>query len=162
MRFQRRLVPRSTIDMTPLIDVIMMITIFFMITTTFRTAPGISLSLPGSSTAQPVPQGEIRIVAVSADEIYVDGERVDLSSLDAAVAQAAAMHREAATSNPAAAGDAPIRALLEAPSAAEYQLVVAAMDALRRNGIDSVGLATSTDRPGAGKAAPAKTGAGKP
>ncbi|MEI6388391.1 MAG: biopolymer transporter ExbD [Spirochaetota bacterium] len=156
MRFQRRLVPRASIDMTPLIDVIMMITIFFMITTTFRTAPGISLALPGSSTAQPVPLGEIRIVAVSPDEIYVDGERVDLAGLEAAVAQAAIIHR-------AGAADAPIRALLEAPSVAEYQLVVSAMDALRRNGIDSVGLATSTAQAGtAASPASAKPGARKP
>jgi len=43
----RRLAKKTGIDMTPLIDVILQLIIFFMITTTFRAAPGISLDLPG-------------------------------------------------------------------------------------------------------------------
>ncbi len=37
----RRLQAKTEINMTPLIDVILQLIIFFMITTTFRAAPGI-------------------------------------------------------------------------------------------------------------------------
>jgi len=160
MRLERGLKPKTSIDMTPLIDVIMQLIIFFMITTTFRTAPGIALSLPGSSTARPVPQEELRIVALSATELYVDGSRVELAGLDAAVKQAVSARLgtvSATGSGDIAAGSfgtdgerPPLRALVEGDAKADYQLVISVLDSLRKNGIDGVGLATRTAESGGG------------
>jgi biopolymer transport protein ExbD len=43
MRMERRLKPQISLDLTPLIDVVFQLVIFFMISTTFNTAPGIEI-----------------------------------------------------------------------------------------------------------------------
>jgi len=43
MTIERRLKPQINIDLTPLIDIIFQLVIFFMISSTFKTAPGIEL-----------------------------------------------------------------------------------------------------------------------
>ena len=69
MNTKKKLQPVTSINLIPLIDVLLLIIIFFMVTTTFKLAPGISLQLPSSSTAQNVQSSVIRVVAVSDNEI---------------------------------------------------------------------------------------------
>ena len=88
MRIQRRLKPDSGIDMTPLIDVVYQLVIFFMITSVFKTAPGIALDLPGSTTSSAVSTTALSVTAISEDEIYVDKTRTTLQGLDATVKEA--------------------------------------------------------------------------
>ena len=137
MRMERRLQMQTSINMTPLIDVILQLIIFFMITTTFKTAPGIALELPNSATAQSVQSSVIRVVAVSEREIYVDRERTNLEGL------AKAIQKRAGGSDPSS-----LKATLEGDKNANYQLMISALDALRRNGIEAVGLRTSVDKKG--------------
>ncbi|MDH7484107.1 MAG: biopolymer transporter ExbD [Spirochaetales bacterium] len=132
---QRRLKPKITLDLTPLIDIILQLVIFFMITTTFRTSPGINLQLPGSKTAQSIATPELRIVVVSADEIYLDKTRTDLANIEA-------MIRRRVSGSDAQQ----IRAVLEGRAGAEYQLIISVLDALRLNGIENVGLITRKEK----------------
>ena len=132
---RRRLQPTVTINLVPLIDVLLLIIIFFMITTTFKLTPGISLDLPTSSTAQNVKSSVLRILAVSESEIYVDKTRVDIAGLPALIKQRAG------------SGDVGgLKAVVEGDRGASYQLMVSVLDALRRGGIDSVGLRTRVDQ----------------
>jgi len=145
MRLERRLKPTINIDMTPLIDVVYQLVIFFMITSVFKMAPGIALELPGAATASSVAVTELRIVAVSEDEIYVGKERTSLAGLETLVRRAVE-------------GTDPKdrRAVLEGDKAMPYQLMVSILDALRENGVDGVGLQTSPGGGAGAKAAPAK------
>ncbi|MCE1205977.1 MAG: biopolymer transporter ExbD [Spirochaetia bacterium] len=131
----RRLSPKISIDMTPLIDVILQLIIFFMITTTFRAAPGISLDLPGSSTAQSVSSSALQVVVMSEDEIYVDKTRTDLKNLSATLRQRVA-----------GSDGTHIRAVLEGRAGASYQLIISVLDAFRFNGIENVGLITRKEK----------------
>jgi biopolymer transport protein ExbD len=130
-----RLQPTVTINLVPLIDVLLLIIIFFMITTTFKLTPGISLDLPSSSTAQNVKSSVLRIVAVSETEIYVDKTRVDIEGLPALIRKRAGSGDEGG-----------LKATVEGDRNASYQLLVSVLDALRRGGIDSVGLRTRVDK----------------
>ena len=132
MRMQRRLRPDTSINLTPLIDVILQLIIFFMITTTFKTAPGIALELPSSATAQSVQSSVIRVVVVSEREIYVDRAKTDLAGLPKAIA------KRAEGGDPSS-----FKATLECGKTAPYQLVISCLDGLRKNGIEAVGLRTS-------------------
>jgi len=138
MRMERRLKASVDIDMTPLIDVVYQLVIFFMITTVFKTAPGIKLDLPSSSTATTVAVSELSIVAISEEEIYVNKLRTN-----------AAGAMQVVSDELEGKDIADIQAVLEAESQAPYQLVIALLDALRRNGVENVGLITR---------APAKAG----
>jgi len=93
----RRLQVKNEINMTPLIDVILQLIIFFMITTTFRSAPGISLDLPQSKTAQKVSSSSVLQVRVlSEDEIYVDKTQTNLQGLRTILQQKVAAINSAA------------------------------------------------------------------
>jgi biopolymer transport protein ExbD len=132
---RRRLQPNVTINLVPLIDVLLLILIFFMVTTTFKLTPGITLDLPSSSTAQNVKTSVLRIVAVSESEIYVDKTRVNLQGLPALIKQRAG------------SGDSGgLKATVEGDRGASYQLMISIFDALRQGGIDAVGLRTRVDR----------------
>ena len=81
MILTQRLKPRVNLDLTPLIDVVFQLVIFFMISSVFNTAPGIQLDLPDSSTSEAVEVTEIRITVAGAEEIYLNRDLVALSSL---------------------------------------------------------------------------------
>lgn len=135
MSASRRLQASVSINMTPLIDVILQLIIFFMITTTFRAAPGIALDLPGSSTAQSVRTSELRVVVMSESEIYVDKTQTDLAGL-------AGVLRQRMTGS----DTGQVRAVLEGRAGASYQLIISVLDAFRSNGVENVGLITRKDK----------------
>ncbi|TXT49829.1 MAG: hypothetical protein FD137_563 [Spirochaetes bacterium] len=131
----RRLQPKIAIDMTPLIDVILQLIIFFMITTTFRAAPGISLDLPGSKTAQTISSSALSVVVMSENEIYVDKARTTLQGLPNTLRQRIS-----------GSDTDQVRAVLEGRAGASYQLIVSVLDAFRMNGIENVGLITRKEK----------------
>ncbi len=131
----RRLSPKIGVDMTPLIDVILQLIIFFMITTTFRAAPGISLDLPGSRTAQSVSSSALHVVVMTENEIYVEKTRTNLEGLPAVLKQRVS-----------GSDSSSVRAVLEGRSSASYQLIISVLDAFRMNGIENVGLITRKEK----------------
>jgi biopolymer transport protein ExbD len=150
MRIQRRLKPDSGIDMTPLIDVVYQLVIFFMITSVFKTAPGIALDLPGSTTSSAVSTTALSVTAVSEDEIYVDKTRTTLQGLDATVKEAVQGRDKKE-----------LKAYFQGEKASSYQLMVSVLDVLRANGIENVGLATAADADGAPQRVSKQGGAAK-
>ncbi len=131
----RRIQPKFEVNMTPLIDVILQLIIFFMITTTFKAAPGINLDLPGSKTAETVSSTALQVVVLSEDEIYVEKTRTDLAGLPAVLQERVA------------GSDAgSLKAVLEGRAGASYQLIISVLDAFRTNGIENVGLITKKEK----------------
>ncbi|HPG87871.1 MAG TPA: biopolymer transporter ExbD [Spirochaetales bacterium] len=133
MTIERRLKPQINIDLTPLIDIIFQLVIFFMISSTFKTAPGIELQLPDSGTATAITITELSVVAVSEDEVYVNKTRTTAQGAESVIR----LELEGKQVDE-------VQAVLEAGAEAPYQLVVTLLDSLRRNGVDSVGLSTRT------------------
>lgn len=131
----RRLQAKTEINMTPLIDVILQLIIFFMITTTFRAAPGISLDLPGSKTAQSVSSSALSVVVMSENEIYVDKTRTNLQDLGNVLRKRVS-----------GSDSSQVRAVLEGRASASYQLIISVLDAFRMNGVENVGLITRKDK----------------
>jgi biopolymer transport protein ExbD len=136
MILNRRLKPQINVDLTPLIDVVFQLVIFFMISSTFKTAPGIELILPDSGSATTITVTELTIVAVSAEEVYVNKVLTTVAGAEAVV-----------KSELEGRSVGEVQAVLEAGATVPYQTVVSLLDALRKNGIDAVGLATSRQRP---------------
>jgi biopolymer transport protein ExbD len=147
MRLDRRLSVKTAIDMTPLVDVILMLVMFFLITSTFKTTPGIQLALPGSSTARPMSQEPLKVLVVSEGEIHVGTAVADLRGLPEAISREV-VRIDAASKAPVKDGEVPShRAVVEGDSTISYQLLVSVLDALRGQGIASVGLATRAAGP---------------
>ena len=131
MRFRRRLVPETNLNLIPLIDVVFQLIVFFMVATTFIITPGISLLLPTSQTAEPVAMTRLVVTVVSRDELYFNKERHDLQSLALRLAEVTEEEREKIKT-----------VVLEGDRSVPYSLLVEVLDALRRSGFRGINLRT--------------------
>ncbi|MCH5150135.1 MAG: biopolymer transporter ExbD [Spirochaetales bacterium] len=78
--------PKSSIDMTALMDIIFLVLIFFMVGTTFEMNRSLKMNLPETLTAEGnLSESKILIEADVEGNIAVNGQRVDLTSLSEAV-----------------------------------------------------------------------------
>jgi biopolymer transport protein ExbD len=82
--FRRKTEDEPKIDMTPMVDVVFLLLIFFMISTTFVENPGISIDLPDSSsaTSKTEPQ-ETKLFVDRSGALFLDQEPVSLDLLPA-------------------------------------------------------------------------------
>jgi biopolymer transport protein ExbD len=80
MQFRRPRRDDARIDITPLVDMVFLLLIFFMLSTTFIVAPGIKVNLPESS-AEKVPQ-EVQVVITEDNKVFVDGMPLDMGELE--------------------------------------------------------------------------------
>ena len=135
MRFQRRLQLSAVPSLVPMIDVVFQLVVFFMVSSTFIVTPGIGLTFPASSTAEPVIMTRIVVTVSTRDEIYLNLERYDLNGLSERLAQ---LREEEA------AGETEVQKtiVLEADKEVSYNLLIEVLDALRKNGFQAVNLRT--------------------
>lgn len=82
MKFMSNLEDEPNVDLTPLIDVIFMLLIFFIMTTTF-SRPVLDIVLPSSTQAQPDQQKKEVLVSIKADgSVHYGGRQIALEELD--------------------------------------------------------------------------------
>ncbi len=72
---------RSNVDMTPMIDIVFQLILFFLVSTTFATLPGIKLNLPSSHTAEATSMKGITITAASDGSLYFNDKEVSMAGL---------------------------------------------------------------------------------
>ena len=125
------------INLVPLIDVILVLIIFFVITTTFDMNSALRLELPQASADQSETQSQSLSVLVNADGRYFIDEhealRTDVESLKRTIIEVAGDDRER-----------PV--LLRADARTPHQAVVTAMDALGQLGFRQVSIATAPEQ----------------
>ena len=72
---------RSNVDMTPMIDIVFQLILFFLVSTTFATLPGIKLNLPQSHTAESTSLMGITITAGESGALYFNDKEVSMTGL---------------------------------------------------------------------------------
>lgn len=80
MEFERQKRATIHLNIAPLIDVVLLLLIFFMLSSHFMMLPGLKIALPHSSTAKMEPQ-EMIISITRAGAIYLDQIPVTLETL---------------------------------------------------------------------------------
>jgi biopolymer transport protein ExbD len=65
------------IDLTPMLDVVFILLIFFIVTSVFITEAGIEVLKPEASTAEPKSKDLILIAVSSEGQVWIDGEQID-------------------------------------------------------------------------------------
>ena len=75
----------AEINMTPMLDVVFIMLIFFIVTANFIKEPGLEINRPDSETAEVTENAAILIAIGSAGEIYMDGRRIDVRQVKANV-----------------------------------------------------------------------------
>lgn len=72
---------KSNVDMTPMLDVVFQLIIFFLVSTTFSVLPGIKMNLPSSTTSEGTSFQGITISAQEDGSLYFNDKQVDYSGL---------------------------------------------------------------------------------
>ena len=119
----------SQIDLTPMLDVVFIMLIFFIVTASFVKESGIEVNRPDASTSQAKPRANILIAVNAADEIWINKRRVDVSQVRANIER---LHAE----NPQGT------VVIQADEESNTKAVVAVMDAARAAGVYDVSLST--------------------
>lgn len=133
MNFSPRRREDIGIDLTSLIDVVFMLLIFFMVTTSFDRIAQINVKLPQASTDQREVAPESIEVTVDADnQIYVRGQKLINTQL--------ATVREALRESVRTEEDVPV--VISADAKATHQAVIKVMDAARQAGLLRITFAT--------------------
>ena len=144
MQFKKRRDDEPEINLIPFIDVLMVILIFLMLTTTYSKFTELQLTLPVADADQQRDHPKEVVVAVAADGRYavnrtgLEGKSVDVLA--------------AALQSAAKAGPGSI-VIISADATAPHQSVVTVMEAARRVGLTQITFATQSS---------ASAGAGKP
>ena len=71
----------QTIDLTPMLDVVFIMLIFFIVTATFIKLPGPTVSKIDTVTEDPYKKVTILVAVTEVDEFWVDKKRLDENSL---------------------------------------------------------------------------------
>ncbi|MEB4591794.1 biopolymer transporter ExbD [Candidatus Thiothrix sp. Deng01] len=136
MKFRSRVRSESTVDLTSLIDVVFMLLIFFMVTTTFDKNAQIKIALPtASNTAAPVDEDKLELLIDSQGRYYVNGREV-LNNQPETLFQAMSQTLESM-------GNSTPPLVISADASVNYQAVVTAMDIAGRLGLTNFSIATS-------------------
>ena len=72
---------QSNIDMTPMLDVVFQLILFFLVSTTFAILPGIKLNLPQSRTSESTSMQGITISASENGDLFFNETQVDMDTL---------------------------------------------------------------------------------
>lgn len=133
MKFPRRPQRDNSINLTPLIDVVFLLLIFFMVTTTFTRETRMLISLPEAEAESIAREKKVVELVVSKDGSYaVDGQSLinrDIKTIMAALKDASA-------------GDNKMPLVITADALSTHQAVITAMDAAGRLGFETLNIAT--------------------
>jgi len=119
----------AAIDLTPMLDVVFIMLIFFIVTASFIKEAGVEVNRPEASTSNPKENVNILIAITGNDEVWMDGRRIDIRAVRANVER---LHAE----NPKGA------VVIQADNTSTTETVVAVLDASREAGVFDVSLAT--------------------
>ena len=133
MNFEKRLSMEEnelTLNLTPLMDIMFLLVIFFAVSTTFKVFPGISVNLPGAESER-IKEEEKSVTAIltEAGEIFIDGKPIEKNHL---IDTLRVRQKES-----------PVNMfILEADTRAQHGQVVALMDAAKKAGILHLAIST--------------------
>jgi biopolymer transport protein ExbD len=130
MRFARPRRPDPVLDITPMIDIVFQLVLFFMVSTTFVTSPGIQVDLPRAN-AQVVlsEKDDISLWITEQGAVYVGDEAVSLDELNQRLRRAAEI-------------DPSTLVIVKADAGVSHGRVVAVMDLARGIGLSRLAIAT--------------------
>ena len=120
----------SGIDLTPLIDCVFIMLIFFIVTASFVKETGVQVNKPTALTALLRPKASILIALDASDNVWIDRRKVDIRAVRAAIER---LHSE----NPQGT------VVIEADNESKNALLVQVMDACRQAGITQVAIAAN-------------------
>ncbi|MCB9542742.1 MAG: biopolymer transporter ExbD [bacterium] len=128
LRNRARESDEEDVNLTPMLDVVFIMLIFFIVTASFTKETGIDVNRPSAATAEVKERGNI-LVAITADgEVWIDKRRVDPRALQANIERLYAENPQGSV-------------VIQADTDSRNGLLVQVMDAARAAGVPNVSLA---------------------
>jgi len=121
---------RVEINMGPLVDMVFLLLIFFVVTTSFVKETGIEVNRATAASAELKERGTIMVGVSEGGEVYYDGKKVDVRSVRGLVERALAEDPQAGV-------------VVVADQGSETGVVIRVMDQCRLAGATGVSLAAN-------------------
>ncbi len=116
------------VNMTPMLDIVFIMLIFFIVTASFVKESGVDVNRPSAATAEVKERGNILVAITENGQIWIDGRQIDPRALRANIER---MHAE----NPQGA------VVIQADKNSKNGLLVKVMDSARSAGVFNVSIA---------------------
>ncbi len=132
MSVRRHLPPAedSDLDMTPMLDIVFIMLIFFIVTTSFVKESGIAVNSPDAETTTQQDNANIFIAITGEGEIWIDRRPVDPRSVRAIVARLHADNPEGSV-------------IIQSDESAATRVLVDVMDQVRLAGVEGIAIAAN-------------------
>ncbi len=132
MRRRHRISERESaeIDLTSMMDVVFIMLIFFIVTTSFVKEAGIEINRPTAASAERQERGNIMIAVSESGAIWIDQRQVDLRAVRANVERLRAENPEGAV-------------VIQADEGSRTGILVEVMDQVRLAGVVNMAIAAS-------------------
>ncbi len=118
----------AQIDMTPMLDVVFIMLIFFIVTSSFVRETGVDVSRPSADTAVSTDSGSVQIGITSNNEVWIDKRMVDPRAVRANVERALAENAGAAV-------------VIVADESSNTDTLIKVMDQARLAGAENISVA---------------------
>lgn len=118
----------TELDMTPMLDIVFIMLIFFIVTTSFVKESGVSVASPRADSATPQQSANIFIAITAEGEVWVDRRPVDPRSVRAIVARLYADNPEGSV-------------VIQADEESSTRMLVEVMDQVRLAGVEGIAIA---------------------
>ncbi len=119
----------QAIDLTPMLDVVFIMLIFFIVTATFIKETGIEVNRPEATTADPKEEAAILIAVDANNEIWIDKQQVDKRGVRAQIERLQAENPQGTV-------------VIQADREADMEFVIAITQSARELGITNVAVST--------------------
>jgi len=133
---RRKRTPRTddtTVDLTPMLDVVFILLIFFIVTASFVKEAGLEVNRQYAASAEPQDTGNVLIAISPEGDVWIDQRRVDVRAVRANIER---LHAE----NPQGA------VVIQADRDSKNGVLVQVLDAARQAGVENVSIAAEVDR----------------
>ncbi len=132
------------INLIPMIDVLLVVLIFLMVSTTYVKRSSLQVDLPQGTAQEISPASEkIITIRVSADGQYAVDDKPDVMNEANLRAALTGLAQNFEPANPSSTNKPAIRVRIEADGNSSHQAVVSAMDAAASVGLTHVSIATA-------------------
>ncbi len=122
----------SEIDLTPMLDVVFIMLIFFIVTASFVKESGLEVNRPESQKSDPSDIQNIVVSVSASGEIWLNDRRIDIRAVRANIEQLRAEEPKAAV-------------IVKAHNKAKTEVYAAVIDAAKEAGASGVSLTTTED-----------------
>ncbi|MBJ80830.1 MAG: biopolymer transporter ExbD [Myxococcales bacterium] len=121
------------VNITPLIDIVFILLVFFLITTTFAQNPGIEVDLPKASSSVQKEQDQVVVIALTKEgNLILRDKMLSLETLEDELGSIFSQQKEATV-------------IIQADGKTDHENVVKVMDISRKIGFTKLAIATEAE-----------------